>query len=251
MIAFLTLLNREIDRFLRVWPETLLPPVITMSLYFTIFGKLIGNRIGTMSDVHFIEYIAPGLIILSMITNSYINTTFSMFITRFFKNIQEMLVAPMSSATLILGFVVGGILRGLAIGSLVLVVATLFHATHFQHPLLIVVVMVLATSLFSLIGFLNGLLATKFDQLAIIPNFIITPLTYLGGIFYTVGMLPNFWQKVEYFNPILYLVNAMRYAMIGITDVPVATALWVTVGCIVAVFLLNFYLVEHGVRIKE
>ncbi|UQG61010.1 ABC transporter permease [Marinobacter sp. M3C] len=217
--AFYTILSREIRRFTRIWPQTLLPPAVTMTLYFIIFGNLIGSRIGKMDGFDYMQFITPGLIMMAVITSSYANVVSSFFSMKFQHSIEELLVSPVPNWIILAGYVFGGMARGLGIGVIVTLVSLAF--THLQiHNLLMVVVTVFLTSaLFSLGGFINAMLATKFDDISIVPTFILTPLTYLGGVFYSVSLLPDIWRAVSMVNPILYMVNGFRYGILGVSDV--------------------------------
>ena len=214
-IPLLTLVSKEIVRILRIWPQTILPAIITMSLYFLIFGNLIGERIGSMQNVRYIEFIVPGLIMMSVIINSYSNVVSSLFSAKFQNNIEEMIVAPISRTIILLGFISGGIFRGCLLGCIITLVALLFTQLHIYSLTVILITVVLTSSLFSLAGFINALYATKFDDINIFTTFILSPLTYLGGVFYSVQLLPEFWQKVSLCNPILYMVNVFRYGFLG------------------------------------
>lgn len=225
-VAFITLMRREVIRVFRIWPQTLLPPVMTTTLYFLIFGHVIGDRIGAFHGYDYIQFIVPGLIMLSIITSSYSNVSSTFFSAKFQRNIEEMLVSPMTDTTLLLGFLTGGILRGILVGILVSLVSLFFTTIPMYHFSLIALTIVLASALFSLAGFLNALYARKFDDIAIVPTFVLNPLTYLGGIFYSVDLLPTFWKNVSLFNPILHLVNLFRFGFLGISDVPVWRALF-------------------------
>ena len=223
LISMLTLVIKEVKRVIRIWVQTLIPPAITMSLYFLIFGTLIGRRIGEMvPGIGYIEYIAPGLIMMSVITNSYGNVVSSFFNAKIQGHIQEMLVAPMNEVSIVLGFVAGGMVRGLFVALVVSLISLFFPALTVQHPFLTIVVIIMTAAVFSLAGLVNAIFARTFDEIAIIPSFVLAPLTYLGGVFYTISLLPEFWQVVSRFNPILYMVNSMRYSMLGVSDIDIS-----------------------------
>ena len=224
-IAFFGLFTKEVLRVVRIWPQTLLPSAITMILYFMIFGNLIGNRIGEMQGFTYVDFIAPGLIMMSIITNSYVNVASTFFSTKFQGNIEEMLVSTMSNNSIILGFVVAGVTRGLVIGMFVTIISLFFTTLHIESYFFVFVVAFLTSVLFALAGLLNGIFAKKFDDVSIIPTFVLTPLTYLGGVFYSIHLLSPFLQKLSFFNPILYMVNGFRYSMLGFSDVNVGFAL--------------------------
>lgn len=250
-IALYTLTRREITRFFRIWSQTLLPSPVSMVLYFVIFGGLIGPRIGTIDGYRYIEYIAPGLIMMSVINNSYANVVASFFGTKFQRNIEEMYVAPMASWVILLGFIIGGIVRGCLVGLIVTLVALFFTKLHAHSIAVIVMVVILTSMLFSLAGLVNAIFSKKFDDISIIPTFVLTPLTYLGGVFYSVNMLSPFWQKISHLNPILYMVNAFRYGMLGVSDVPVQISLLFIGICCVGLFFLTWYLLEKGTAMKS
>ena len=250
-IGLKTIVRKEIVRVARIWVQTIVPPAITMTLYFIIFGNLIGRRIGSMDGFDYMQYIAPGLIMMSVITNSYGNVVSSFFGAKFARHVEEMLVSPMSNATIILGHVAGGVMRGLLVGSLVTVVALFFTKLEVAHPLITISMVVLSSMVFALAGFINAVFATKFDDISIVPTFVLTPLTYLGGVFYSISLLPEFWQKVSLANPIIYMVNAFRYGILGVSDISIAYA-YVIVGLfVVGLFTVNMMLLNRGVGIRE
>jgi ABC-2 type transport system permease protein len=251
LIALYTISRKEVVRILRIWLQTIVPPVITMTLYFIIFGNLIGRRIGDMGGFDYMQYMAPGLIIMSVITNSYGNVVSSFFAAKFQGHLQEMLVAPVSSAVIIIGHVSGGVVRGIAVGAVVTVVALFFTDLEVQHPWIAVSMLVLTATVFSLGGMINAIFARKFDDVAIIPSFVLGPLTYLGGVFYTTALLPDFWAKVSAFNPILYMVNGFRYGVLGVSDVDIATAFTMVIVFVVLAFATCLYLISRGIGIRE
>ncbi len=250
-IAFRTIVKKEIYRFIRIWPQTLLPPAITTTLYFLIFGKLIGDRIGTISGASYMDYIVPGVILMSVISHSYSNVVSSFYSTKFQRNIEELLVAPVPNWVILAGYISGGITRGLLVGIVVALISLLF--THFtvNHIGIALATAVLTATLFSLAGFINALLAESFDDISIIPNFVLTPLSYLGGVFYSVDMLPSIWQTISMGNPILYMVNAFRYGLIGVTDIDIQLTFIMTGGFIVTLTLFSLYLLYKGIGIKN
>lgn len=251
MVALKTLWRREFTRFLRIWVQTLVPPVITMTLYFVIFGNLIGSRVGQMGGFGYMEFIVPGLIMMSVINNSYSNVSSSFFSTKFQKNVEELLVAPLPSYIIVLGYMGGGVGRGIMVGFIVSMVSLFFTELKI-HNLAVVVSMVIMTSmLFSLGGLINAIYAKSFDDISIIPTFILTPLTYLGGVFYSVSLLPEFWQSASKINPIIYMVNAFRYGFLGVSDIDVTTA-FAIVGLFVAIFFgLAVTLINKGVGLRS
>ena len=251
LIALYTITRKEIIRILRIWMQTVVPPVITMTLYFIIFGNLIGRRIGDMGGFDYMQYMAPGLIMMSVITNSYGNVVSSFFAAKFQGHLQEMLVAPVSSVVIILGHVLGGIFRGVLVGAVVTVVALFFTDLQVQHPFIAFSVLLLTATVFSLAGMINAIFARKFDDVAIIPSFVLGPLTYLGGVFYTISLLPDFWAKVSSFNPILYMVNGFRYGMLGVSDIDIGTAYIIILVFVVLAFTTCYYLISKGIGIRE
>ena len=251
LVAVHTVIRKEMIRVLRIWVQTIVPPAITMTLYFIIFGNLIGRRIGTMDGFDYMQYIAPGLIMMSVITNSYGNVVSSFFGAKFGRHIEEMLVSPMSNASIIIGHVAGGVLRGLLVGALVTVVALFFTRLDVAHPFIMVSVVLLSSIVFSLAGFINAVFARKFDDISIVPTFILTPLTYLGGVFYSISLLPEFWQNVSKANPILYMVNAFRYGVLGTSDISITHAYTILVGFVALLFSAAFLLMKKGVGIRE
>jgi ABC-2 type transport system permease protein len=249
-IAYQTILRREIKRFARIWPQTLLPPVITTSLYFLIFGTLIGERIGDMDGKPYMEYLVPGIILMAVISNSYNNVVSSFYSTKFQRHIEELLVAPVPNWVILSGYVSGGVARGLIVGFVVALVSGFFTQLNVHHYGVAAAVMVLTAILFSLAGFINATLANSFDDVSIIPNFVLTPLTYLGGVFYSIDLLPDFWQKISLVNPILYMVNAFRYGLIGVSDIDVVTAFLIVGLFVVVLVLTSLVLLHRGVGIK-
>ncbi|MDJ0906231.1 MAG: ABC transporter permease [Woeseiaceae bacterium] len=251
LIAMQTIVRKEMIRVLRIWVQTIVPPAITMTLYFIIFGNLIGRRIGTMDGFDYMQYIAPGLIMMSVITNSYGNVVSSFFGAKFGRHIEEMIVSPMSNATIIIGHVVGGVIRGLLVGLLVTVIALFFTRLEVQHPLIMISVVLLSSTVFALAGLINAIFAKKFDDIAIVPTFVLTPLTYLGGVFYSISLLPEFWQNVSKANPILYMVNAFRYGILGVSDIGIGTAYAILLVFVVGLFTVCLVLLNRGVGIRE
>jgi len=250
-IAFKSILIKEISRFTRIWVQTLVPPAITMSLYFVIFGNLIGSRIGQMHGVSYMEFIVPGLIMMSVITNSYANVASSFYSAKFQRNIEEILVAPVPNYLIIWGFVAGGVARGICVGAIVTAVSLFFVPLQVHDPLAVVVTLVLTATLFSLGGLINAVFAKSFDDVSIIPTFVLTPLTYLGGVFYSIQLLPPFWQMLSHGNPIIYMVNAFRYGFLGLSDVPMSLALGIIIGFIVVLYGVAHYLVTKGIGLRH
>ena len=252
LVALNTIVRREIVRILRIWTQTLIPPAITMTLYFVIFGKLIGSRIGTIQGgFTYMQYIVPGLVMMSIITNSYGNISSSFFGAKFSRAVEEMLVSPMPNWVILTGYVAGAVTRGLAVGVLVLCIALAFTSLHIAHPLITFASVLLGAVIFSLAGFVNAVYAKKFDDIALVPTFILTPLTYLGGVFYSIQMLGEPWQAISRINPILYMVNAFRYGVLGISDVHVGVAFVVMLGFVVALAAFGLQLLKRGVGLRS
>ena len=250
-VAVMTLVRKEVIRVLRIWVQTIVPPAITMTLYFIIFGNLIGKRIGQMDGFDYMAYIAPGLIMMSVITNSYGNVVSSFFGAKFGRHIEEMLVSPMSNAAIVIGHVSGGLIRGLFIGMLVTVIALFFTKLDVQYPLITISVVVLSSIVFSLAGFINAIFAKKFDDISIVPTFVLTPLTYLGGVFYSISLLPEPWQTLSKANPILYMVNAFRHGILGRSDIDISHAYVMLFIFILLLFTICVTLMNRGVGIRE
>jgi ABC-2 type transport system permease protein len=250
-IAFKTILIKEMLRFLRIWIQTILPAAITMSLYFIIFGKLIGSQIGPIDGFTYMQYIVPGLIMMSVITNSYANVVSSFYSSKFQRHIEEMLVSPLPNYLILLGFVAGGVARGLIVGIVVTLVSLFFNDLHIHSFAIMIAVTVLTAILFSLGGFVNAIYANSFDDIAIIPTFVLTPLTYLGGVFYSIRMLPEFWQNASHLNPILYMVNAFRYGLLGIADIDIRLAFAIILLFIAVLFSFSLWLLARGVGIRQ
>ncbi len=250
-IGLKAIIRKEFVRVMRIWVQTIVPPAITMTLYFIIFGNLIGRRIGEMGGFDYMQYIAPGLIMMSVITNSSGNVVSSFFGAKYGKHLEEMLVSPMSNATIILGHVAGGVMRGLMVGSLVTLIALAFTSLKVEHPLVTLSMVLLASMVFALLGFVNAVFAKKFDDISIIPTFVLTPLTYLGGVFYSIALLPDFWQMVSLGNPILYMVNAFRYGILGVSDIDIGYAYLIVLVFMLGLFTLNLTLLNRGVGIRE
>lgn len=250
-IGFRTIVIREFSRIVRIWGQTLVPPVITATLYFIIFGSLIGRRIGDMGGISYIQYIAPGLIMMSVITNSYGNVVSSFFGAKFGRHIEELLVSPLPNWLIVLGYVAGGVLRGLLVGLVVTVIAMFFTHLHIEHPLIVIAAVLLTALVFALGGFVNAVFAKNFDQISFVPTFILTPLTYLGGVFYSITMLPGWAQKLSMVNPILYMVNAFRYGFLGRSDVNLTGSFIVMTLAVVVLFVVCVRLLGKGKGIRE
>lgn len=250
-IAFYTLVRRELVRMFRIASQVFLPPVITTTLYFLIFGTLIGKRIGNIQGIPYPMFIAPGLIMMSVITNAYSNVSTSLFSVRFQKSIEEMLVSPMHNGLLLLGYVMGGILRGMTVAVLVFVVAYFFIDITLDRLPMTLLVVLLVSALFSLAGFTNGMLARNFDDVMLVPTFILTPLTYLGGVFYSTSMLSPLWQTLSHFNPIFYMVNALRHAMLGQQEGNMRFSMLVISLIVLALTMLNLYMLKKGTGLRE
>jgi ABC-2 type transport system permease protein len=245
-VALQSIWAKEVNRFARIWIQTLVTPVITMTLYFIIFGNLIGSRIGDMHGFSYMQFIVPGLIMMAVITNSYANVASSFFSAKFQRNIEELLVAPVPTHVVIAGYVGGGVARGICVGVLVTIISLFFVPLQVHAWWVIALTLLLTAILFSLAGLINAVFATTFDDISLIPTFVLTPLTYLGGVFYSLSLLPPFWQAVSKLNPIVYMISGFRYGFLGINDVPLAFTMAVLVAFIAVFYLLSWYLIERG-----
>jgi ABC-2 type transport system permease protein len=250
-VAFMTIVRKEIKRYLRIWTQTLLPSAITMSLYFVIFGSLIGSRIGEMGGFSYMQFVVPGLIMMAIVTNSYSNVVSSFFGSKFNNSVEELLVSPTPNYIILLGYVVGGISRGMLVAVVVTIVSLFF--THLQiYSYFVVIVIVLMTStLFALAGFINAVYANNFDDISIIPTFVLTPLIYLGGVFYSMDLLPDFWANVSKLNPLVYVVNAFRYGVLGVSDVSLPLAFGMITLFTVLAFCFSMHLLNSGKRLRQ
>jgi len=252
LVALGTVTRREVARILRIWTQTLLPSAITMTLYFVIFGTMIGGRIGEMAPgIGYIDYIVPGLIMMAVITNCYGNISSSFFGSKFGRFVEEMLASPMPGWVILSGYVAGAVLRGVMVSIIVLAISLFFTDIHLYHPLVTLATVLLTAIVFSLAGFVNAIFAQKFDDIALVPTFVLAPLTYLGGVFYSVNALGSPWREVSYANPVLYMVNAFRYGLLGITDVPLAAAFGVMTGFAVVLGAISLYLLNRGVGLRS
>jgi ABC-2 type transport system permease protein len=251
LTAFKTILSKEVMRFLRIWLQTLVPPAITMTLYFVIFGNLIGSQIGDLDGFKYIEYIIPGLIMMSVITNSYSNVVSTFFTAKMFGHIQEMLISPVPNHIILMGYIGGGMARGLMVGLIVTIVSLFFSSLTIAHPFITIAVVVLTSMLFSIAGLINAIYAKSFDDITIIPTFVLTPLTYLGGVFYSINMLSDFWQNISLANPVLYMVNGFRYGILGVSDISPVASFSLLAVFIVALYGYAYYLLKKGVGIRS
>lgn len=247
----MTIVRKEIRRFLRIWVQTLIPPAITIVLYFVIFGQLIGARIGEMAGFNYMQYIVPGLIMMSVITNSYGNVVSSFFSNKFQRCIEELMISPTPEHVIITGFVVGGVARGILVGSIVSVLSLFFTDLVLFHAGVTFSIVVLTAVLFSLGGFINAIYANKFDDISLVPTFILTPLTYLGGVFYSIDLLPPFWAAVSKANPIVYMVNGFRYGILGVSDVSLGVSYGMISIFIVGLYIWAYTLMRRGVGIRS
>jgi len=237
---------KETNRYLRIWIQTLVPPVITTSLYFIIFGNLIGKRIGEMGGFSYMEFIVPGLIMMSVITSSYSNVSSSFFSQKFQKNIEELLTAPVPTHIIIWGFVIGGLGRSILVGILVTIISLFFVPLQVYSWSIVILTLLLTSILFSLAGLLNGIFAQSFDDVSIVPTFVLQPLTYLGGVFFAISMLPPFWQAISKLNPIVYMISGFRYGFLGVIDVPILFSILISIFFVIALYGVNWYLIEKG-----
>jgi len=248
--GFKTIVRKEVTRILRIWGQTIVPPAITMTLYFIIFGELIGRRIGEMGGFTYMQYIVPGLVIMSVITNSYGNMVSSFFGAKFGRHIEELLISPLPNWVILGGYVAGALLRGVMVGGVVMAVSLFFTSIQIQHPMILLSVLLLTAIVFALAGMVNAIFAQKFDDIAIIPTFVLAPLTYLGGVFYSIELLPEFWQRISVFNPILYMVNGFRYGMLGVSDVSLAMTYGVILTAGVLLASICLYLLHRGTGLR-
>ncbi len=251
LTAIGTIARREVTRILRIWAQTLVPPAITMTLYFLIFGRLVGSRIGSMNGYTYMDFIVPGLVMMAVIQNAYGNISSSFFGAKFGRHVEELLVSPMPNWVILGGYVAGGVLRGLMVGIIVLGIAMFFTPVRVPHPLVMISTVLLGATIFSLAGFVNAVYAKKFDDIAIVPTFILTPLTYLGGVFYSVKLLPGWAEAATHMNPIFYMVNAFRYALLGASDVPLGLAYALMLGFTLALTFLGLQLLQRGVGLRS
>jgi ABC-2 type transport system permease protein len=245
-VALKTIVRKECVRIFRIWPQTLLPPAITMSLYFVIFGHVIGSRIGLVDGYNYIQFIAPGLVMMTVILNAYANVSASFFSAKFTHSVQELMVAPVSEWTILLGYTLGGVIRALVVGAVVLLVASFFTHVPIHHFFSMLAILLISAWLFALAGFFNALFANTFDDISIVPNFVLTPLTYLGGVFYSIQALPPAWRVVAHFNPVLYLMSGFRYGMLGVADVSPWIGLSISIGASIFFAVLCYVLLKRG-----
>lgn len=250
-ISYRTIVRKEIQRFMRIWVQTLLPPAITMALYFVIFGALIGSRIGEMGGFSYMEFVVPGLIMMSVLTNAYSNVVSSFYSAKFQHSIEELLVSPTPNYIILWGYITGGVCRGLAVGVIVTLLSLFFTRLQIHHLGITVLIVVMTSVLFSLMGLVNAVFANSFDDISIIPTFVLTPLTYLGGVFYSIDLLPAFWQGVSQLNPILYVVNTFRYGILGVSDVSVGYSLAGVLVFILLLFGYSLWLLNNGKRLRS
>ena len=251
LVALKTIARREVARILRIWGQTLVPPAITMTLYFLIFGNLIGSRIGTMDGIPYMDFIVPGLVMMAIIQNAYGNISSSFFGAKFGRHVEELLVSPMPNWVILGGYVAGGVLRGLMVGGIVMLIAMLFTQVRLPHPFITLATVFMGATIFSLAGFVNAVYAKKFDDIAIVPTFILTPLTYLGGVFYSVKLLPDWAEAATHLNPIFYMVNAFRYGLLGQSDVSMVTAFGLMGLFVVGLGALGLWLLKRGVGLRS
>jgi len=251
MVAYKTIVVKEILRFARIWIQTILPPAITTALYFIIFGKLIGEQIGEMDGYRYIDFIVPGLILMSVISNSYANVVSSFYSSKFQRHVEELLIAPVPNAVILAGYVSGGVARGIVVGITVTLVSMFFSDWQIHSYTITLLVFVMTSILFSIAGFINAIYANSFDDISIIPTFVLTPLTYLGGVFYSISMLPPFWQTLSMGNPVFYMINAFRYGLLGTSDISPLLAFMIIGGFIVMLSAISLFLLNRGTGIKN
>lgn len=251
LISFKTIVNKELIRIFRIWPQTILPQIVTTSLYFLIFGNLIGKKLGNMSGYTYIEYIIPGLIMMTIITSSYSNVVSSFFGAKFQKNIEEILISPTYNIIIIIGFISGGIIRSFIIYILIIITSSIFSNIHIYNIIILIAAYLITATLFSFLGLINGLFAKKFDDISIIPTFILTPLIYLGGIFYSIDIIPDKLKILIYANPIFYINNTFRYGMLGISEINIVKAFSIMISLIIITLITSIYMLNKGYEIKK
>jgi len=250
-VAFVTILLKEIRRYTRIWPQTLLPSAITMSLYFVIFGSLIGSRIGEMGGFTYMQFVVPGLIMMAIVTNSYSNVVSSFYGAKFNNSVEELLVSPTSNYVILLGYVLGGVSRGILVATIVTIVSGFFTSFNIHSYFVVFVIVLMTSTLFALAGFINAVYANSFDDISIVPTFILTPLIYLGGVFYSMDLLPDFWASVSKLNPLVYVVNAFRYGVLGVSDVSLPFAFGMITLFTVIAFCFSMHLLNSGKRLRQ
>ncbi|MFA6414955.1 MAG: ABC transporter permease [Candidatus Paceibacterota bacterium] len=251
-ISFYTILRKGVVRIIRIWSQTLLPSVVTSVLYFAVFGNILGSRIGELNGIPYILFVVPGLVMLAVITNSYMDVATTFFVSKFFsRNIDEILVSPTPPSVIIAGFVASGVVRGMLVGALVLIVSLFFALPSIAHPLIVILFLFLSSLVFALGGLVNGIYAKDFDGISIVPTFVLTPLVYLGGVFYSINSLPPFWQTVSLGNPIFYLINGFRYGFLGTSDVSLLTCFSVLFALMLALLGANIYFLKKGLGLKQ
>ncbi len=250
-VGYKTIVRKEVTRIIRIWAQTVVPPAITMTLYFIIFGNLIGKRIGDMGGFDYMQFIVPGLIMMSVITNSYGNIVSSFFGAKFGRHIEELLISPLPNWVILGGYVTGAMTRGIMVGAVVTMVSLFFTRLDILHPVVTFTILVLTSLVFAMAGLINAVFAKKFDDIAIVPTFILTPLTYLGGVFYSISLLPDFWQKVSAFNPILYMVNGFRYGILGVSDVKIDHAYLIITLFLIGLTSICLLLLHRGTGLRS
>lgn len=250
-VALMTIVRKEIKRYLRIWTQTLLPSAITMSLYFVIFGTLIGSRIGEMGGFTYMQFVVPGLIMMAIVTNSYSNVVSSFFGSKFNHSVEELLVSPTPNYIILMGYVIGGVTRGLLVAVVVTIVSLFFTRLEIHSYFVVILIVLMTSTLFALAGFINAVYANSFDDISIVPTFVLTPLIYLGGVFYSMDLLPDFWAGVSKLNPLVYVVNAFRYGVLGVSDVSLPFALGMIVMFTVLAFTFSMHLLNSGKRLRQ
>lgn len=251
-ISFYTILRKGVVRILRIWPQTLLPSVVTSVLYFAVFGSILGSRIGELNGVPYILFVVPGLVMLAVITNSYMDVATTFFVSKFFsRNIDEILVSPTPPSVIIAGFIASGVIRGMLVGVLVMLVSLFFALPSVAHPLVVLLFLIISSLVFALGGLINGIYAKSFDGISIVPTFVLTPLVYLGGVFYSIHSLPPVWQTVSLFNPVFYIINGFRYGFLGTSDVSLLTCFLVLLALMLVLLGVNVYFLKKGLGLKQ
>ncbi|MBD3330808.1 ABC transporter permease [Candidatus Peregrinibacteria bacterium] len=249
-ISYKTIARKEIVRFLRIWRQTLLPPVITQTLYFVIFGAFIGSQVRDINGVSYMAFLVPGLVMMAVINNSFANVVSSFFGSKFQKNYEELMVSPTPNRIVVAGYISGGVFRGLLVGFIVFLVSIFFTQIEIYNLPIVFLFVLLTSILFSLAGFINAIFSKKFDDISIFSNFVLIPLTYFGGVFYSIKSLPDFWQMASRLNPILYMIDGFRYGFHGFNDVSLQISLLVIIFLTAFLLLFALYLMKKGIGLK-
>ena len=250
-IAYQTIVIKEFFRCLRIWPQTIMPPAITTTLYFIIFGKLVGSQIKPLYGFTYMQFIVPGLVLMQVVINAYVNASSSFFGAKFQRYIEELLVSPTPNVIILLGYVTGGLVRACIVASIVITIALLFTHLEIQHPGLMIFTIVMLAIFFSIAGVINAIFAYTFDDVSWVPSFVLTPLTYLGGVFFSIKMLPSLWQKIALLNPVLYLIDLFRYSVLGVQEASITVALTILFMMTFGLFFYALHLLAKSPRLRS